>query len=71
ADVALFYLGRMITSQAYMLAFRDAFTLLTWVFVLAVIPALMIRKRPTPPAPVPVTATPVPAGQLRAAPAGE
>jgi len=71
ADVALFYLGRMITSQAYMLAFRDAFTLLTWVFVLAVIPALMIRKRPTPPAPVPVTATPAPVGQLRAAPAGE
>lgn len=47
-QVALFYLDRMIHSQAYMLAFRDAFTILTWVFVLAIIPALMIRKRPVP-----------------------
>ena len=51
-SVALFYLGRMIYSQAYMLAFRDGFTILTWVFVLAIIPALLIRRRP-PPAPVP------------------
>lgn len=51
-EVALFYLDRMIHSQAYMLAFRDVFTILTWVFVLAIIPALMIRSRPvSPPAP--------------------
>jgi len=64
-DVALFYLGRMIYSQAYMLAFRDCFLILTWVFLLAIIPALLIRKRPVP------AAAPPPAGQLQAAPAGE
>ncbi len=69
-EVALFYLGRMIYSQAYMLAFRDAFTILTWVFLLAIIPALMIRKRSVPPA-VPAVAAPPPAGLLPAAPAGE
>jgi EmrB/QacA subfamily drug resistance transporter len=45
-EVALYYLGRMIYSQAYMLAFRDCFLILTVVFVLAVIPALFIRRPP-------------------------
>lgn len=50
-SVAMFYLGRMIYSQAYMLAFRDGFTILTWIFVLAIIPALLIRRRsPSTPA---------------------
>ncbi len=47
-EVAMFYLGRMIYSQAYMLAFRDCFMILTVVFLLAVIPAFFIRRRAMP-----------------------
>ncbi len=53
-EVAMFYLGRMIYSQAYMLAFRDCFTILTVVFLVAVIPALFIRKPPAAAAAPPV-----------------
>ncbi len=74
-DVALFYLGRMMYSQAYMLAFRDGFLILTWVFVLTMIPAFMLRKRHIPgvtPAPMaaspkPAAPMPPPAGRLQAA----
>ena len=45
-EVAMYYLGRMIYSQAYMLAFRDCFTILTVVFLVAIIPALFIRRPP-------------------------
>ncbi len=65
-DVALFYLGRMIYSQAYMLAFRDCFQIMTYVFLLATIPALLLLRarkapaaRPAPPpigGPAPATA---------------
>ena len=56
-DVAMYYLGRMIYSQAYMLAFRDCFSLLTVVFLVAVIPALFIR-RPASSAPPPAQRPP-------------
>ena len=65
-EAALFYLGRMIYSQAYMLAFRDCFLILTFVFLLAIIPGLLIRKRKAAP-----VAAPPPMGQMAPAGAGE
>ncbi|MEQ1889769.1 MAG: DHA2 family efflux MFS transporter permease subunit [Alphaproteobacteria bacterium] len=65
-ETALFYLGRMIYSQAYMLAFRDCFLILTFVFLLAIIPGLLIRKKKAAPA-----AAAPPMGQLAPAAAGE
>lgn len=50
-QVSLFYLGRMIYAQAYMLAFRDVFLIMTFVFLLAILPALLVRKRKIPVAP--------------------
>jgi nitrate/nitrite transporter NarK len=46
---ALEFLGRMIYAQAYTLAFRDCFMIVTLVFLLSLIPAwLMGRKKKTP-----------------------
>ncbi len=44
---ALHFLGKVIYAQAYTLAFRDSFLIVTVVFILALIPAwIMGRKRP-------------------------
>jgi DHA2 family multidrug resistance protein len=45
---ALDFLGRVVYAQAYTLAFRDCFMIVTLVFMLSLIPAwLMGRKRPS------------------------
>ena len=41
--MAMGYLGRVIVSQAGTLAFRDGFLIVAGIFMLAVIPALMMR----------------------------
>jgi hypothetical protein len=42
---ALHYLGRVIYAQAYTLAFRDNFLIVTLVFVLALIPAWVMGSQ--------------------------
>jgi hypothetical protein len=42
---ALHYLGRVIYAQAYTLAFRDNFLIVTLVFVLALIPAWVMGSK--------------------------
>ena len=69
-QVALFYLERMIYSQAYMLAFRDVFLIMTYVFLLAILPALLVRRR-KPPAALPARPPAAPIGRAAPAAAGE
>ncbi len=45
---ALDYLGRMVYAQAYTLAFRDCFMIVTLVFVLSLIPAWLMGRKRTP-----------------------
>jgi DHA2 family multidrug resistance protein len=45
---ALDFLGRVIYQQAYTLAFRDCFLIVTLVFLLSLIPAWLMGKKRTP-----------------------
>jgi hypothetical protein len=46
----LHFLGRVVHAQAYSMAFRDSFLIVTLVFILALIPAwIMGRKVQSPP----------------------
>jgi MFS transporter, DHA2 family, multidrug resistance protein len=45
---ALDFLGRMIYAQAYTLAFRDCFMIVTLVFLLSLIPAWLMGRKRTP-----------------------
>jgi EmrB/QacA subfamily drug resistance transporter len=47
---AMNYLGRMIYSQGNMLGYRDCFFIVGAIFLAALVPALMMRRRSTPPA---------------------
>ncbi|MFH1602748.1 MAG: MFS transporter, partial [Pseudomonadota bacterium] len=42
---ALHYLGRVVHAQAYTLAFRDSFLIVTLVFILGLIPAWIMGRR--------------------------
>jgi DHA2 family multidrug resistance protein len=42
---ALDFLGRVVYAQAYTMAFRDSFLVVTLVFMLALIPAWLMGKR--------------------------
>jgi hypothetical protein len=45
---ALDFLGRMVYAQAYTLAFRDCFMIVTLVFLLSLIPAWLMGRKRTP-----------------------
>jgi hypothetical protein len=45
---ALDFLGRVVYAQAYSLAFRDCFMIVTLVFMLALIPAWFMGRKVTP-----------------------
>ena len=45
---ALDFLGRMVYAQAYTLAFRDCFMIVTLVFLLSLIPAWLMGRKTTP-----------------------
>ena len=45
------YLGRIIFSQGNMLGFRDCFFIVGAIFLAALIPALMMRRRSRPATP--------------------
>jgi hypothetical protein len=45
---ALNFLGRVVYTQAYTLAFRDCFMIVTLVFLLSLIPAWLMGIRRTP-----------------------
>ncbi|MEP1677105.1 MAG: DHA2 family efflux MFS transporter permease subunit [Nitratireductor sp.] len=47
---AMNYLGRVIYSQGNMLGYRDSFFIVGAIFLAALVPALMMRRRSTPPA---------------------
>ena len=42
---ALHFLGRVVHAQAYTLAFRDSFLIVTLIFVLALIPAWIMGRK--------------------------
>jgi hypothetical protein len=44
---ALDFLGRMVYAQAYTLAFRDCFMIVTLVFLLSLIPAWLMGRKKT------------------------
>ena len=46
---AMNYLGRVIYSQGNMLGYRDSFFIVGAIFLAALVPALMMRRRSTPP----------------------
>jgi len=46
---AMNYLGRMIYAQGNMLGYRDSFFIVGAIFLAALVPALMMRRRPQRP----------------------
>jgi hypothetical protein len=49
---ALHFLGRVVHAQASTLAFRDSFLIVTLIFILALIPAWIMGRKPSPAIPV-------------------
>ena len=63
---ALHYLGKVVYAQAYTLAFRDCFMIVSAVFVIALIPAWIMGKRRRKPEAEPLPASPAAATQSSA-----
>ena len=45
---SLYYLGQVIEAQAYAQAFRDCFYMVAFAFMLALLPACMLRRTHPP-----------------------